>query len=91
MKRIKSFKEFINETFLEKPADADLLDYDENKMKKNGYAEVTVIETVDGLKRGDKVLVSATEFGQLDDESFVTCYMNDEEYFIQKKNLQAIA
>ena len=91
MERVKSFSEFINETFLEKPTDADLLDYNKKKMEKNGYAEVTVIETVDGLEKGDKVLVSATEFGQLDDESFVTCYMNDEEYFIQKKNLQAIA
>lgn len=89
MKKVKSFKEFINETFLEKPADADLLDYNKKKMEENGYAEVTVIETVDGLEKGDKVLVSATEFGQLDDESFVTCYKDDEEYFIQKKNLQA--
>lgn len=91
MEKVKSFKEFINETFLEKPADADLLDYNKKKMEKNGYAEVTVIETVDGLEKGDKVLVSATEFGQLDDESFVTCYKDDEEYFIQKRNLQAIA
>lgn len=89
MERVKSFKEFINETFLEKPADADLLDHNKKKMEKNGYAEVTVIETVDGLKKGDKVLVSATEFGQLDDESFVTCYKDDEKYFIQKKSLQA--
>ena len=89
MERVKSFSEFINETFLEKPTDADLLDYNKKKMEKNGYAEVTVIETVDGLEKGDKVLVSATEFGQLDDESFVTCYKDDEEYFIQKKNLQA--
>ena len=89
MERVKSFSEFINETFLEKPADADLLDHNKKKMEKNGYAEVTVIETVDGLEKGDKVLVSATEFGQLDDESFVTCYKDDEEYFIQKKNLQA--
>jgi len=89
MEKVKSFNEFINETYLEKPADADLLKHDKKKMQKNGYAEVTVIETVDGLKEGDKVLVSATEFGQLDDESFVTCYKDDEEYFIQKKNLQA--
>jgi len=89
MERVKSFNEFINETFLEKPADVDILDHSKKKMEKNGYAEVTVIETVDGLEKGDKVLVSATEYGQLDDESFVTCYKDDEEYFIQKKNLQA--
>ena len=91
MKRIKSFNEFINETFLEKPADVNLLDHDKKKMEKNGYAEVTVIETVDGLEKGDKVLVSATEFGQLDDESFVTCYKDDDEYITQKKNLQVNA
>ena len=89
MEKVKSFNEFINETYLDQPSDPNILDYDEEKMKKNGYAEVTVIETVDGLEKGDKVLVSATEFGQLDDESFVTCYMNDDKYFIQKKNLQA--
>lgn len=88
MERIKSFNEFINETFLEKPADVDILDHSKKKMEKNGYTEVTVIETVDGLEKGDKVLVSATEYGQLDDESFVACYKDDEEYFIQKKNLQ---
>lgn len=88
MEKVKSFKEFINETFLEQPADAAALEYDKKKMEKNGYAEVTVIETVDGLDKGDKVLVSATEFGQLDDEAYVTCYKDDEEYFVQKKNLQ---
>lgn len=88
MGRIKSFKEFINETFLEQPADVDILDHDKKKMKKNGYSEVTVIESEDGLKKGDKVLVSATEFGQLEDESYVTCYKNDEKFIVQKKNLQ---
>ena len=33
MERIKSFNEFINETFLENPADADLLKHNEKKMK----------------------------------------------------------
>lgn len=88
MKKVKSFSEFVNETYLEKPADVDILDHNQKKMKKNGYSEVTVIETVDGLEKGDKVLVSATEFGQLDDESFVTCYKDDKEFYIQKKNLQ---
>ena len=88
MKKVKSFKEFINETFLEKPADADLLKHNKKKMQKNGYAEVTVIETVDGLKKGDKVLVSATEFGQLEDESLVACHKGDEKIFTTKKNLQ---
>ena len=65
MKRIKSFNEFVNETFLEKPSNADILDHNKKKMEKNGYIEVTVIEPVDGLKKGDKVLVSATEFGHM--------------------------
>ena len=34
MERIKSFSEFVNETFLENPADADLLNHD----KKLGSA-----------------------------------------------------
>ena len=56
MKRIKSFSEFVNETFLENPADADLLNHNKKKMKKNGYVEAKVVEPVDGLKKGDKVL-----------------------------------
>ena len=88
MERIKSFSEFVNETFLENPADADLLNPDKKKMKKNGYVEAEVVEPVDGLKKGDKVLVSATEFGQLDDDALVTCYKDDDEIMTAKKNLQ---
>ena len=88
MEKVKSFKEFVNETFLEQPANPDILDHNEKKMKKNGYLEVEVIEPVDGLKKGDKVLVSATEFGQLDDDSMVTCHKDDEEFITSKKNLQ---
>ena len=57
-------------------------------MKKNGYVEAEVVEPVDGLKKGDKVLVSATEFGQLDDDALVTCYKDDDEIMTAKKNLQ---
>lgn len=88
MERIKSFSEFVNETFLEKPSDVDILDHNKKKMEKNGYIEVTVIEPVDGLKKGDKVLVSATEFGQLEDESLVACHKGEEKIFTTKKNLQ---
>jgi hypothetical protein len=91
MGKVKSFNEFVNETFLEKPADADILNHDEEKMKKNGYVEATVIEPVDGLEKDDKVLVSATEFGQLDDDSLVTCYKDDEKIITAKKNLQVCA
>lgn len=88
MERVKRFSEFINETFLEHPSDAKVLDNSKKKMKKNGYTEVTVINPVDGLKKGDKVLVSATEFGQLEDESLVTCYKDDKKIITAKKNLQ---
>ena len=88
MERIKSFSEFVNETFLENPADADLLNNKKKKMKKNGYVEAEVVKPVDGLKKGDKVLVSATEFGQLDDDALVTCYKDDDEIMTAKKNLQ---
>ena len=88
MKRIKSFSEFVNETFLENPPDADLLNHNKKKTKKNGYVEAKVVEPVDGLKKGDKVLVSATEFGQLDDDALVTCYNDDDEIMTAKKNLQ---
>ena len=88
MEKVKCFKDFVNETYLENPANAELLDHNKKKMMKNGYTEVTVINPVDGLEKGDKVLVSATEFGQLDDDSLVTCYKDDEEIITAKKNLQ---
>ena len=88
MKMIKSFSEIVYENFLENPADADLLNHNKKKMKKNGYVEAEVVEPVDGLKKGDKVLVSATEFGQLDDDALVTCYKDDDEIMTAKKNLQ---
>lgn len=88
MEKVKSFMEFVNETFLDNQADADILKHDKKKMLKNGYTEAEVIEPVDGVEKGDKVLVSATEFGQLDDEAFVTCYKDDDEIIVPKKNLQ---
>lgn len=88
MGKVKSFNEFINETFLDQPADADLLKHNKKKMEKNGYVEAEVINQVDGLKKGDKVLVSATEFGQLDDEALITCYKDDKEIITAKKNVQ---
>ena len=51
MKRIKSFSEFVNETFLEKPSDVDILDHNKKKMEKNGYVEAEVIEPVEGLEQ----------------------------------------
>lgn len=88
MERIKSFEDFVNETFLDNQVDADLLDHDKKKMKKNGYTEATVIEPVDGLKKDEKVLVSATEFGELGDNALITCYKGDEKFITTKKNLK---
>lgn len=89
MGKVKCFSDFVLETYLENPADPDVLDRSKKKMQKNGYTEVTVDIPVDGLEKGEKVLVSATEFGQLEDDSFVTCYKDDEEIIIPKKNLKA--
>ena len=88
MGKVKSFVEFVNETFLDNQVDPEVVGYDEKKMKKNGYIEVTIIEPDDGLEKDDKVLVSGTEIGQLDDESLVTCYKGKEKHMTTKKNLQ---
>lgn len=89
MERIKKFEDFIKESYLEDPSDVDVLNHSKKKMKKNGYTEVIVIEPVEGLEKDETVLVSATEFGQLEDDSMVTCYTDDnDEIIIPKKNLQ---
>jgi len=88
MEKIKTFQEFVNETYLEKTVDPKVLKYDKKKMKKNGYIEVSLLKDIDGLKKGDKVLVTATEIGQLEDESLITCYKNDKEIIVPKKDLK---
>lgn len=88
MKNIKTFQEFVNETYLEKTVDPKVLKYDKKKMKKNGYIEVSILKNIDGLKKGDKVLVTATEIGQLEDESLITCYKDDKEIIVPKKDLK---
>lgn len=87
MKRIKNFEEFLNENFIERPADVEILNHDEKKMKKNGYIEVTVIEPIDGVEKDEVVLTSATEFSQLDKDAMITCYKGENEIIIPKKNL----
>lgn len=63
--------------------------YDHKKMKKNGYVEVIVEIPVEGVNKGDKVFVTATEFGQLDNDATMTCITKDnEEILIPKKNLK---
>lgn len=57
-------------------------------MKKNGYIDVEVKTPVEGVKIGDTVYVSATEFGQLDDEAMVTCITDDDKKVLMpKRNL----
>ena len=88
MEKIKTFQEFVNETYLEKTVDPKVLKYDKKKMKKNGYIEVSLLKDIDGLKKGDEVLVTATEIGQLEDESLITCYKDDKEIIVPKKDLK---
>ena len=64
------------------------MNYNHKKMKKNGYIEVESNISVEEVNKGDKVYVSATEFGQLDDESMITCITEDDkEVLISKKDL----
>lgn len=64
------------------------MNYNHKKMKKNGYIEVESNISVEEVNKGDKVYVSATEFGQLDDDSMITCITEDDkEVLISKKDL----
>ena len=64
------------------------MNYNHKKMKKNGYIEVESNISVEEVNKGDKVYVSATEFGQLDDDSMITCITKDDkEVLISKKDL----
>lgn len=73
---------------MESPANPELLKYDPKKMKKNGYIEVTVKIPVTGVKKGDKVFVTATEFGQIPNDGMLSCITTDKkEIIIPKKNL----
>ena len=88
MKKIKTFQEFVNETYLEKTGGPKILKEEKKKMKKNGYIEVSRLKEIDGLKKGDKVLITSTEIGQLEDESLITCYKDDKEIIVPKKDLK---
>lgn len=84
---IKKFKDFILENYLEEPSDPKVVK-DKKKLLKNGYMEVVVDIPVEGVEKGDKVLVSATEFGQLTDDTMVTSLKDDKEILIPKRNLR---
>ena len=86
---IKKFEEYIKEHYLDEPSDPEILDFDFKKMKKNGFTEVTVKKDCDGVKKGEKVLVNAYEYGELLDDAIVVCYTKDgEKVMVQKFNLQ---
>jgi hypothetical protein len=90
MNWVKSFDDFVNETYLDKTTDPKLLNYDEKKMKKNGYIEVELLNPVEGLKKGDILLVSANEIGQLENESLITCWLKNKKIIIPKKDIKIV-
>ena len=58
-------------------------------MIKNGYTEVTIATPVEGTEKDEKVLVSATEYGQLDDDALITAFKADgKNIMIPKMNLK---
>lgn len=74
---------------MESPSNPEVLNFNHKKMKKNGYTDVIVDIPVTGIKKGETVYVSATEFGQLPSDAMVTCITSDdEEIIIPKKNLK---
>ena len=86
---IKKFAQFVNENYLDTPADPNIMEFDFDKMKENGYTEVTVEKPIEDLEKGDIVLVDASEFGTLDDDAIVTCYTKEgDEVAIPKQNLK---
>lgn len=86
---VKKFAEFIKENYLDEPSNPEILKYDFKKMKKHGYIEATIEKDTDDAKKGDKVMVSSSEFGQLPDDSIVTCITKDgEEVIVIKSNLK---
>lgn len=88
---IKTFEQFINETFLDEPINPEYLKYDFKKMKKNGYIQVKILKPIDGVKENEELMTSSNEFGTLDDDSLITCYKkNGDEVMITKSNLKVI-
>jgi hypothetical protein len=88
---IYKFEKQLQETYMEQPVDAQVVDYDKDKMLKNGYTEVTVAANCDdcGVNEGDKVLVSAEEFANLDDAAQITAFKEDgTSILIPKANLK---
>jgi hypothetical protein len=86
---VRKFEKQLQESYLETPACPQVLKYDRDEMIKNGYTEVTVVTPVEGTEKDEKVLVSATEYGQLDDDALITVFKADgKNIMIPKMNLK---
>jgi hypothetical protein len=86
---VRKFEKQLQESYLEEPACPEVLKFDRDEMIKNGYTEVTVVAPVEGTEKDEKVLVSATEYGQLDDDALITAFKADgKNIMIPKMNLK---
>lgn len=86
---VRKFEKKLQESYLEAPSCPEILKYDHDEMIKNGYTEVTVVTPVEGTEKDEKVLVSATEYGQLDDDALITAFKADgKNIMIPKMNLK---
>ena len=86
---VRKFEKQLQESYLETPSCPEVLKFDRDEMIKNGYTEVTVITPVEGTEKDEKVLVSATEYGQLDDDALITVFKADgKNIMIPKMNLK---
>ena len=86
---VRKFEKQLQESYLEAPACPEVLKFDGDEMIKNGYTEVTVATPVEGTEKDEKVLVSATEYGQLDDDALITAFKADgKNIMIPKMNLK---
>ena len=86
---VRKFEKQLQESYLESPVCPEMLKYDRDEMIKNGYTEVTIATPVEGTEKDEKVLVSATEYGQLDDDALITVFKADgKNIMIPKMNLK---
>jgi hypothetical protein len=86
---VRKFEKQLQESYIDEPSCPKVLKYDHDEMIKNGYTEVTIVTPVEGTEKGEKVLVSATEYGQLDDDALITAFKADgKNIMIPKMNLK---
>ena len=82
---VRKFEKQLQESYLETPVCPELLKYNRDEMIKNGYTEVTIVTPVEGTEKNEKVLVSATEYGQLDDDALITVFKADGKSILMPK------